>query len=74
MEEAIKDMVLAGIGGNDIRREVISTIDILSRSLFDIISLILKKKKWIGSNRELTYCISSIFFSTSEQAMSQCRR
>ena len=51
MEEAIKDMVLAGIGGNDIRREVLSTIDILSRSLFDIISLILKKKKWIGSNR-----------------------
>ena len=45
MEEAIKDMVLAGIGGNDIRREVLSTIDILSRSLFDIISFILKKKE-----------------------------
>ena len=36
-EEAIKGVMLAGVRENDIRREVISTKDILSRPSFDII-------------------------------------
>ena len=41
-EEAIKDVMLAG--DDDIRREVLSTEDILSRSSFDIISFIESKE------------------------------
>ena len=33
-DEAIKDVMLAGVGDEDIRREVLSTEDILSRSSF----------------------------------------
>ena len=36
--------MLAGMGDDDIRREVLSTEDILSRSLFDIISFIESKE------------------------------
>ena len=43
-EEAIKDVMLAGVGDDDIRREVLSTEDILSRSSFDIISFIESKE------------------------------
>ena len=39
-EEAIKDVMLAGVGEECIRREALSTEDILSRSSFEIISLI----------------------------------
>ena len=42
--EAIKDVMLAGVGDDDIRREVLSTEDILSRSSFDIISFIESKE------------------------------
>ena len=58
-------MVLAIIGDNDIRREILSIEDILSRSSFDITSFI--ESKEMGRNaRELTYCISDIFFPTSK--------
>ena len=43
-EEAIKDLMLACVGDDDIRREVLSTEDILSRSSFDIISFIESKE------------------------------
>ena len=43
-EKAIKDVMLAGVGDDDIRREVLSTEDILSRSSFDIISFIESKE------------------------------
>jgi len=43
-EEAIKDVMLAGVGDDDIRREVLSTQDILSRSSFGIISFIESKE------------------------------
>ena len=42
-EESIKNMMLAGVGDNDIRREVFSTEDIFYRSLFDIISFFWKQ-------------------------------
>ena len=38
-DEAIKNNMLAGVGDGDIRREVLSTEDILSRSSFYIISI-----------------------------------
>ena len=43
-EEAIYYAMLAGVGDNDTRREVLCTEDILSRSLFDIISFIESKE------------------------------
>ena len=43
-EQAIKDVMLAGVGDEDIRREVLSTEDILSRSSFEIISIIESKE------------------------------
>ena len=43
-EEAIKDVMLAGVGGENIRRGVFSTEYILSRSSFEIISFISSKK------------------------------
>ena len=43
-EEAIKDVMIAGVGDKDIRREVLSTKNILSTSLFDI-SFFIKSKK-----------------------------
>ena len=43
-EEAIKDVMLAGVGDDDIRREVLSTEDILSRSSNEIISCIESKE------------------------------
>ena len=43
-EEAIKDVMLSGVGDDDIRREVLSTENILSRSSFDIISFIESKE------------------------------
>ena len=39
-EEAIKDLMLVGVADYDIRRVVLSTEDIVSRSSFDIISFI----------------------------------
>ena len=44
IEEAIKDVMLAGIGDEDIRREVLSPEDILSRSSFEKISLLKVRK------------------------------
>ena len=43
-EEAIKEVMLAGVGDEDIRREFLSTEDMLSRSLFEIISIIESKE------------------------------
>ena len=43
-DEAIKDVMLEGIGDDYIRREVLSTEDTLSRSSFDIISFIGNKE------------------------------
>ena len=43
-EKAIKDVMLAGVGDEDIRREVLSTEDILSRSSFEIIYFIESKE------------------------------
>ena len=43
-EEAIKNVMLAGVVDDDIRREIFSTEDILSRSSFDIISFIESKE------------------------------
>ena len=43
-EEAIKDVMLASVGDDNIKREVFSTEDILSRSSFDIISFIESKE------------------------------
>ena len=43
-EEAIKDVMLAGVGNEDIKREFLSTENTLSRSLFEIISFIESKE------------------------------
>ena len=43
-EEAIKDVILAGVGDEDIRREVLTTEDILSRQSFEIIFFIKSKE------------------------------
>ena len=43
-EEAIKDVMLAGVADDDIRRKVLSAEDMLSRSSFDIISFIERKE------------------------------
>ena len=43
-EEKIKYVMIACISDDDIRREVLSTKDILSRSSFDIISFIKSKE------------------------------
>ena len=43
-EEAIKDVMLAGVGDEDIRREFLSTNNTLSRSSFKIISFIESKE------------------------------
>ena len=59
-EEAIKDVMLAGVGDDDIRREVLSTEDILSRSSFDIISFI--ESKEMGSHATENSCTVSAVF------------
>ena len=43
MEEVIKDVMLAGVGDDDIRKQVVNTDDILCRSSFDTISFIESK-------------------------------
>ena len=43
-EEAIKDVILAGVGDEDIRREVLTTEDILSRQSLEIIFFIKSKE------------------------------
>ena len=43
-EEAFKDVMLAGVSDEDVRREVLSFEDILSRSSFEIISFIESKE------------------------------
>ena len=47
-EEAIKDVMLAGISDNDIRRETLSTENILSRSVNQIITFV--ESKEMGRN------------------------
>lgn len=48
--EAIKDVILAVVGDNNIRRKVVSIENILSRSSFDIISFV-EIKEMIGMQR-----------------------
>ena len=60
-EEAIKAVMLAGVRDDDIRREVLSTEDILSRSSFDIISFIESKEmgRHATENSQTTSAVSS---------------
>ena len=52
-EEVIKDMMLAGVGDKDIRKVVLSTENILSRSQFDIIFYIVNKET--GRQQQRTF-------------------
>ena len=63
--------MLAGVGDDDIRREVLSTEDILSRSSYDIIFLIESKEVGHHVTKNLRFvCITSLLFSTSEKGCS----
>ena len=60
-KEAIKNVMLAGVGDDDIRREILSTEDILSRSSFDIISFIESKEidRHVTENSRTVSAVSS---------------
>ena len=65
-EEAIEDVMVAGIGDDGIRREVLSTKDIFSRSSFDIISFSESKEMVMHAMENSRTVSGGIFFSLSE--------
>ena len=71
-EEPIKHVMLAGgVGDYDIRREVLSTENILSRSPFGIISFIESKEM---GRHETESSRTIYFFPTSEKGTFKHRR
>ena len=58
-EKATKDVVLAGVGDEDIRREVLDTEDVLSRSLFEIVSFI-KSKETVRHSTKNSWNVSAV--------------
>ena len=60
-EEAIKDVMLAGVGDEDIKREVLSTEEILFKSSFEIIFFIGSKE--IDRQATENFQIVSLVFS-----------